>query len=375
MAKTIKKIITYPPLVVILLTSLTFLITLYAGEDITQTAKSGVRRKLEENTHSLSRTNGADSVEDVSIYVNDYEVTHFRSSELDMSKYSQTSKPLIPHIIHQTWKNYEIPKSFVPWIKSVIKAHPNWQYWFWTDRDIECYFKSKHPDFYLKFITYPTFIHKSDIMRYFTLYDYGGFYLDLDVEVLKPLDIWTHVAQSVVSLETFEHPYIAFPERSKPNLINAVMGTMPRHGFYKLLQEKLNISFHTEPTSVIKETGPLYLDKTYRKYWKNSTNEKLTVIDPKYWFPTFDPWRATKIKKFCISRLLKPPKSLLKKICDKQVAENFKNHPGHDAFLNHHWQHSWLVDAMKDFRSSNLISIFKVIPNLVKMSDKLNMTC
>jgi mannosyltransferase OCH1-like enzyme len=39
----------------------------------------------------------------------------------------------IPKILHQTWKNTQIPSKFIKWIKTWLVNHPDWEYWLWTD--------------------------------------------------------------------------------------------------------------------------------------------------------------------------------------------------------------------------------------------------
>lgn len=309
--------------------------------------------------------------EDFPFYQSYYNVVHFQSNLLDKAMHHKLN-PLIPHIIHQIWTHSYVPRSFVPWIKSVVRAHPNWQYWFWTHQDIHCYFKTKHPEFYQSLLLkYPSFVHQSDAARYFILYDYGGFYLDVDVEVLRPLDPWTYMAESLISLETYEHSYIW---RSEPNVINSVMGTKPKHGYYKMLQDNLKLFFKRYPNNLLRATGPLFIDDIYRKY-SSFHSGSLTVIHPKYWFPTMSKSVLKKIRDMCQkSKNPHPDSRTLQIICDKNRKVNYTNEPGPDAFLHHHWQHSY-DPSMQHVTTKNLTYIFKVLPNLVKVSDRLKLKC
>jgi len=44
------------------------------------------------------------------------------------------------------------------------------------------------PDFLLYYDSFPYSIQRADAIRYFWLYHHGGIYMDLDMELLKPLD-------------------------------------------------------------------------------------------------------------------------------------------------------------------------------------------
>ena len=52
---------------------------------------------------------------------------------------------MIPKIIHQTWKNENIPYNTFKkeWIDSWTQLNPNWEYKMWTDDDIRNLIESK----------------------------------------------------------------------------------------------------------------------------------------------------------------------------------------------------------------------------------------
>lgn len=54
---------------------------------------------------------------------------------------------MIPKIIHQTWKDNNIPEK---WVISEImwkKYHPDWKYILWTDKMIRDYIEIGYPEF------------------------------------------------------------------------------------------------------------------------------------------------------------------------------------------------------------------------------------
>ena len=78
----------------------------------------------------------------------------------------------MPHIVHQTWKDREVQKTFEPRIASWIHKNPEWEYRFWTDADNRALIESKFPESLAMFDGYAQNIQRADAIRYFILY--GG---------------------------------------------------------------------------------------------------------------------------------------------------------------------------------------------------------
>ena len=91
----------------------------------------------------------------------------------------------IPKIIIQTWKDNNIPDKYKESIKSVKKFNPDYKYIYMTDNDIEYFLKKHYPKYYKTYKKLPIKIQKIDFFRYIAVYHYGGFYLDLDIDVFK----------------------------------------------------------------------------------------------------------------------------------------------------------------------------------------------
>lgn len=92
---------------------------------------------------------------------------------------------MIPKIIHYCWfGGKEMPKQFKKYIKSWKKYCPDYELKLWDESnfDINCnqYVKEAYENKKYAFVT--------DYVRLYALYNFGGIYMDTDVEVLKPLD-------------------------------------------------------------------------------------------------------------------------------------------------------------------------------------------
>ena len=96
----------------------------------------------------------------------------------------------IPKIIHQTWKNNDVPKHWKKSPEMWKKYHPDYKYVLWTDEDNREHIKLFHQEFLELYVNYPYAIQRADMIRYFLLYDFGGIYSDLDVYPSQSIDKW-----------------------------------------------------------------------------------------------------------------------------------------------------------------------------------------
>jgi len=91
----------------------------------------------------------------------------------------------IPKIIHHIWVGKKpIPESYLYFMSTWKKIHPEWEHKLWTDKDVEN-FPWKNKALFLR-STNPGM--KSDIWRYEILYNYGGVYVDTDMECIRSLN-------------------------------------------------------------------------------------------------------------------------------------------------------------------------------------------
>ena len=94
---------------------------------------------------------------------------------------------MIPKIIHQTWKDENIPEKWIDSVNSCKRVYSDFTYMLWTDEKMEEFIKNEHSWFYDTYMGYPHHIQRCDAFRYFVLYTYGGIYLDMDITCLKDL--------------------------------------------------------------------------------------------------------------------------------------------------------------------------------------------
>lgn len=98
-------------------------------------------------------------------------------------------KAKIPRRIIQIWKTFTkpYPKKFAK-LQDKLRAHnPDYEYIFFKDNEVDNFLQTHYPEYYKTFIKLPIYIQKMDFFRYVTMYHFGGFYFDLDIESLEPL--------------------------------------------------------------------------------------------------------------------------------------------------------------------------------------------
>lgn len=126
----------------------------------------------------------------------------------------------IPMVIMQTWKNDHIPSKWKASQRAIKRHMPEWNYILMTDKDNLMFVTRHFPDFlhYFKSFEYP--IQRADAIRYMWLYVNGGIYLDLDLEIMKPMDDLFYEDKDlyVVKSSMIENVYTNAFMASKPGL-------------------------------------------------------------------------------------------------------------------------------------------------------------
>ena len=287
---------------------------------------------------------------------------YWKTELIGVNKSYQKQQPpsLIPRIIHHTWDSTAVPRTFLPWMSSWTRHHPHWQHWFWTPEDIRCLFRRRYTRLAYLYESYATQLQRADVMRYFILHAFGGVYVDLDVESLRPLDLLLANRSCVLSEEPDEHVYLLH-KQEKPNVMNTIMACRPGHLLFKQLLSKL--SSYTGNSDPIVTTGPFYMNSVVTAYIRSravprdrSPIDDVTVLPPKYLLPTFDNDKLGYLKHKCSDTRDMYPTCAA--VCDNLIRRHYENKPFKQAYTNHHWFH--VSERLPSFKRKDTVEILDV---------------
>ncbi|MEX1180111.1 MAG: glycosyltransferase [Cucumibacter sp.] len=164
----------------------------------------------------------------------------------------------IPRILHFTWKDARLPPNFARNLVRWRALHPGWDIRFYSDADIRAFVAKVAPPTPLFFDAYPVQIQRTDVFRYFALFDHGGVYADLDIYPRQPIDELVAQSECFLALEPEVHALTGtMVRRALPFVFcNAFMGSVAGHPFLEKVKELLPSSTQGP---VLETTGPVML--------------------------------------------------------------------------------------------------------------------
>ncbi|XP_052776912.1 uncharacterized protein LOC128214464 [Mya arenaria] len=295
-------------------------------------------------------------------------------------------EPRIPHIIHQTYKSESIPQVYIPLIKSFIQHNKNWTYFFWTDSSARKLISERYPTFLRIWDNYKEGIYRADALRYFVLHEFGGVYVDLDFQCLRPLDRVTYKYSAIFPVEHFEHA--VFRLKWPVLLNNAIMMSRPKHPFLKYMIDRLIMSRNNKHFLAV--AGPIFVHnqffmyngiKRVNKYVQMNMDENSTVpyvVRGKMKFPSdhadgiyvpnthyfmntlsasFD---VDQVRKICRTSSITVD---LKRACNELARRDIRSREDHFRFTYtvHHWFSSYFKPRISFENNSD---IHEIVPNV-----------
>jgi Glycosyltransferase sugar-binding region containing DXD motif len=242
----------------------------------------------------------------------------------------------IPRIIHQTWKSNDVPQPLARFQARWRALHPDFEYRLWTDEQNDAFVRAEFPGLHRLYRSFSREIYRTDMVRCLYLLRFGGVYVDLDVEPLRPLDRFlAGCGDCVLGAEPESH---AQKRLGKPLMAcNAIMASVPGHAFWQRMIEEIERRAALPGGEPVGVTGPLALDAAYEAHGRALDVE---VSPPDAFFPLPDldaqslPLDARSRKHFHSMRELELYPS--------------------SSFGVHHWAHTWIPEAGLNRRVQSL---------------------
>lgn len=182
---------------------------------------------------------------------------------------------MIPKIIHYCWfGDKEIPKALQGYIHGWENICPDWEIRLWNEYNFDVNGNSFTKSAYEQ----KKYAYVSDYVRVWALYNFGGVYLDTDVELKLSLDEFLNYQ----AFSCFELPMVCFT--------SAVWGSIKNHSLNKILLDyyKDRIYFNTEPPNTANISNILVsefkIDSTANNIQIGNNGENTIHIFPSNYF-------------------------------------------------------------------------------------------
>lgn len=153
-------------------------------------------------------------------------------SNLDWLTSPSTPTSPIPKIVHMTFKSTSVPEKYFELLKKCQQLNPDHHFIFWTDESGRAFLKDKYPKHHNDLIKlFKDNLEFSDALRYFILHHFGGIYLDMDVECIKPFASNLKAYACVLDKESELQTQIL--HRIPYSVMNSVMACQRKHPFFE----------------------------------------------------------------------------------------------------------------------------------------------
>lgn len=161
---------------------------------------------------------------------------------------------IIPKILHMLWVgDAPAPDYFYDNLNRWKELMPSWEFKIWTNKELT---EDLIEASYLNLINTATKgAQKADLLRYYVVHKYGGYYMDSDITPIRSLDEINVFNYSCVVCH--DRPWITWPY-----IINAFFGSVASH---ELLNHVITQMYSVDLTrsDIHMVTGPAALGNAY----------------------------------------------------------------------------------------------------------------
>ena len=256
---------------------------------------------------------------------------------------------MIPKIIHLIWisypkKNHELPTLFDKIYKYNKTINSNFKYILLTDENkedndynIDKFIKKEYPDIYKIYEKTNLAVQKSDLARLVILHYYGGFYIDMDILLLKNMDdlLDYNSDKFYISYEPKEQTtYLWYSDKY---LCNAFFCCNKNNDIITMMLNII-INIYNKYGDNLLSNFNVFGTNIFKIAIENSNNNLYHIIDSKLIYPVND-IKLDNLK------------------CSLDDLKKIKTGNYDDSYMVHYWIHS-------NFESKKLIYSFNYNDNL-----------
>jgi hypothetical protein len=209
----------------------------------------------------------------------------------------------IPKRIIQTGKIRDLPLLERAAEANIRLLNPDFEYVFFDDVEVEEFIDAKFPEYRTIFDAFPIRIQRYDFFRYLAVYEYGGFYFDLDVLLACGLDDLLEFGCVFPFEELTVQRFLRQEYGMDWEIGNYAFGATPRHPFVGAIIDNC-VKAQRDPSwveamlkpiprifreefSVFDTTGPGLVSRTLAEYPEAANEVKVLfpedVCDSRTW--------------------------------------------------------------------------------------------
>ena len=187
----------------------------------------------------------------------------------------QSEIPLNIHQIFFTIKNSQIPLQWRHATESWTRLNPDFKYILWNSSTVESLIVSKYPQLWDTYREYGHWVQRIDMAKYIILHQYGGIYVDTDIECLESMkNVFKKFPENTKVVVYEAYPWGKASEfiicsRKHPFMASVVQGLYRAHRWY--------IAPYARPMFT---TGPMYFGGRYAAF----TNKENILVLNNYTF-------------------------------------------------------------------------------------------
>lgn len=100
-----------------------------------------------------------------------------------------TGRERIPKRFIQTWKSTQLPRRYRRFRRRLRRLHPDYELRLFTDDEMHAFVHAEYPEYADVYDRIPDVVSQTDLFRMLAVHKLGGFYADLDVLFVKPVDV------------------------------------------------------------------------------------------------------------------------------------------------------------------------------------------